>query len=482
MVQRNRLAGICIGKRSLYFVFFCYALLWSSCSKNEVEPIHIPTDEILTTDIHLIPDKHTKKATTVLTFKNLNAIAYISVKKSGGSTYSAKINRDELSASYTFGYTIQPSDPESFDLLLTAHYEDEGVSKDLVLHVDNRWGFFIRKVERIARVTGNPIAGEHFASPNNTAGNWNVGGTDLGIIWEMDAGKYGIFFGDTFGQDFVPRPNQPGPNGGSWRSNVLAFSTDNNMEDGLSISNMALDNSGNAREIVYGGKDQSGNGNWTSIPTAAIRANGADYVHYFNMKRWDGWITNYSGMYKSVDNGLTWTKCEDVLFSSNSNFGQGGYFKRDGYVYMIGTQTGRNSPASLCRFRETDIETQENYEYWSSATGQWIKGDEHKATVIIQDKVGELSFIYSNTFKKWIIAYFNEDRYNITMRVADELTGPWSTPYELASGNDYAQLYGSYFHPLSVTGESLYFTMSMWMPYNVYLMKADLADMGLFSE
>jgi len=298
----------------------------------------------------------------------------------------------------------------------------------------------------------------------------------------MDAGKYGIFFGDTFGQDFVPRPNQPGPNGGSWRSNVLAFSTDNNMEDGLSISNMALDNSGNAREIVYGGKDQSGNGNWTSIPTAAIRANGADYVHYFNMKRWDGWITNYSGMYKSVDNGLTWTKCEDVLFSSNSNFGQGGYFKRDGYVYMIGTQTGRNSPASLCRFRETDIETQENYEYWSSATGQWIKGDEHKATVIIQDKVGELSFIYSNTFKKWIIAYFNEDRYNITMRVADELTGPWSTPYELASGNDYAQLYGSYFHPLSVTGESLYFTMSMWMPYNVYLMKADLADMGLFSE
>ena len=33
---------------------------------------------------------------------------------------------------------------------------------------------------------------------------------------------------------------------------------------------------------------------------------------------------------------------------------------------------------------------------------------------------------------------------------------------------EYAQLYGSYIHPLSVTGDNLYFTMSMWMPYNVF--------------
>lgn len=469
-------------KQILFLIFFCYALIWGACSKKDVETVDTPTDEILTTEMNLIPDKHTKTVSTILNFKNLDAISYISVRKSGGSMYSAKIERQVLSSSYLFSYTVQQSDPESFKLLLKAHYKDGRVSNDLVLHIDNRWGFFIRKVERIARVTGNPMVGEHFASPNNTARDWNVGGTDLGVIWEMDVGKYGIFFGDTFGHDFVPQPNQPGPNGGSWRCNVLAFSTDDNLEDGLSISEMALDGSGNAREIIYGGKDQSGNGNWTSIPTAAIRANRVDYVHYFNMRRWFGWVTNYSGMYKSVDNGLNWTKSEHVQFSSDSNFGQVGYFKKDGYVYMVGTQTGRDSPASLCRFRETDIETLDNYEYWNGTSKQWIKGDENQATVIIQDKVGELSFIYSNTFRKWIIAYFNEDRYNITMRIADEVTGPWSAPYELASGKDYTQLYGSYFHPLSVTGESLYFTMSMWMPYNVYLMKAELADMGLFSE
>ena len=46
---------------------------------------------------------------------------------------------------------------------------------------------------------------------------------------------------------------------------------------------------------------------------------------------------------------------------------------------------------------------------------------------------------------------------------------------EDANGREYAQLYGSYIHPLSVTGDNLYFTMSMWMPYNVFLMKAELA-------
>lgn len=342
------------------------------------------------------------------------------------------------------------------------------MSKELSLNVDNRWGFFIRNVTRIARVTGSIINGENFPSPNNTATKWNVGGTDLGIIWEMQPGKYGIFFGDTFGYDFKPNPANPGPNGGSWRSNVLAFSEDNNLEDGLSFSNMATDDKGYAREIVYGGKDSSGNGDWTSIPTAAIRANGIDYVHYFNMRNWTGWITNYSGIYKSADNGLTWAKCKDITFSSYSFFGQVGYFKKDGYVYMIGTQTGRDSNAKLARFHETDIENKTAYEYWNASTNQWIKGNENEATVLIEDKVGELSFIYNETHKKWIIAYFNADRYNITMRTAEDITGPWSEPYELANGREYAQLYGSYIHPLSVTGDNLYFTMSMWMPYNVF--------------
>jgi len=463
----------------IFFLTFIHLLF--SCGKNGNKP-YTPTDEITASETNLIPDKITKAVSTTLTFKNLETIDYLLVSKSGGDNYQNKISRSELSSSYNFSYTIQKSDPKSFMLVLKDFYKDGNESKELFLNIDNRWGFFIRNVSRIARVTGTAISGETFPSPNNTALKWNVGGTDLGIVWEMQPGKYGIFFGDTYGSSFTPNPSNPGPNGNDWRCNVLAFSEDTNLDDGLTFSSMATDDRGDAREIIYGGKNSSGSGDWTSIPTAAIRVGSTDYVHYFNIKNWTGWTTNYSGMYKSADNGQTWAKCANVVFTSYSSFGMAGYFKKDGYVYMIGTPPGRDGSAHLARFREADIENRENYEYWSGTTGGWVKGDESKATVLIQDKAGELSFIYSDKYKKWIIAYFNADRYNITMRTAEEVTGPWSDPYELAAGTEYAQLYGSFFHPLSVSGDNLYFLMSMWMPYNVFLMKVELADMGSFSD
>lgn len=458
-------------------IVFSVCLLIASCSKDEGGEPYVPIDEISATETELIPDKVTKSVTVTLQFSNLSIIDYLLVTKSGGTAYSERIERDELSPSYQYRYAIQASDPESFRLLLKAVYMDGNLSKELALDIDNRWGFFTRSVDRIARLTGTPMTGETFPSPNHTSLDWNVGGTDLGIIWEMNPGQYGIFFGDTFDRNFKPNISNPGPNGGNWRSNVLAFSSDTDLEDGFVIDDMVTDARGDAREIMYSAKEGS---DVTSIPTAAIRANGIDYVHYFNMRDWDTWTTNYSGMYRSTDNGQTWEKREEVTFSSNSPFGQAGYFKKDGYVYMIGTETGRNSQAYLARFLESDIENRNQYEYWVGMSNQWVKGDEGNATVIIDDKVGELSFIYNEKLEKWIIAYFNGDRYNITMRTAEEITGPWSEPYELASGWEYAQLYGSYFHPLSVHGEELYFTMSMWLPYNVFLMKVTMADMGDF--
>lgn len=470
--------GIFVGKLWVYVLVLGWVVF--GCTKDDYEKAPIPLDEITPSATELIPDKVTKMVTVELTFKNLENIAYLKVVKSGGAVMSEKIPQNQLSSPYTLRYAIKPSDPNSFQLILSAEYKDGNESKRVVLDVDNRWGFFVRKVERIARVTGRPLSGESLLSPNNTARDWNVGGTDLGIIWEMGKGQYGIFFGDTFGQDFMARPSNPGPNGGNWRSNVLGFSENKNLDEGLVIHDMAEDESGHAREIIFSAKDDSGHGDWTSIPTAAIRAGGADYVHYFNMKNWNGWITNYSGLYKSEDNGQTWSRSENIEFGSNSNFGQGGYFKKDGYIYMIGTQTGRDHPAFLARFVEEDIENKDRYEFWNGDQGAWLKGDEDLATVIIDDRVGELSFIYNRKHEKWFIAYFSADRYNITLRTAEHITGPWSKPYELAAGTEYSQLYGSYFHPASADGDELYFTMSMWLPYNVFLMKVTMADMGEF--
>lgn len=464
-----------VSKVCFFLSVFVTFFLMLSCAEEEINDVY-PVIEISVSETDPVPDKNTKSVSFDLTISDLSVLDYIEITKSGGTKYSTKVYQNEIKNPFTFNYKISEKDPQFFQFTIIAYTKKGNASRNITVSVDNRWGFVIRKVERIARVTGRPMEVEKFHNPNNTVADWNVGGTDLGIVWEMNPGEYGIFFGDTFGRDFTPNFSNPGPNGSDWRSNVLAFSDDKNLDDGLTINNMATDANGLAREIVFSQKSGS---DITSIPTAAIRANNIDYVHYFNMRDWSSWETNYSGMYRSADNGQTWEKCE-VQFSSNSPFGQGGYFKKDGYVYMIGTQTGRDSKASLARFLETDIEDRSQYEYWNGNMKKWIKGDENQATIIINDKVGELSFIYNETHKKWIIAYFNGDRYNITMRIADEITGSWGEAYELAAGKEYAQLYGSYFHPLSTTGDHLYFLMSMWLPYNVFLMRAEIADMGNF--
>ncbi len=124
------------------------------------------------------------------------------------------------------------------------------------------------------------------------------------------------------------------------------------------------------------------------------------------MRNWRNWDTNYSALYRSVDSGMSWEPCASVKFSSDSYFGQIGYFKKDGYVYMIGTETGRDTPARLARFREDDIEQQERYEYWDGTINKWVRGNEKRATVIIDDKVGELSFIYNYKYKKMDYSIF----------------------------------------------------------------------------
>lgn len=94
--------------------------------------------------------------------------------------------------------------------------------------------------------------------------------------------------------------------------------------------------------------------------------------------------------------------------------------------------------------------------------------------IIKKDDSGELSIAYHPEFKKWILLYFNSTRYDISFRTADHIIGEWSKPQKLVDGWQYSQLYGSYIHPISLKGNILYFIMSMWLPYNTYLMSAEL--------
>ncbi|WP_415835347.1 DUF4185 domain-containing protein, partial [Corallococcus soli] len=54
-------------------------------------------------------------------------------------------------------------------------------------------------VTKVARVTGATPAGELLPNPNQTHTNYEVYGTDLGIVWDKGGGEVFVLFGDTFG-------------------------------------------------------------------------------------------------------------------------------------------------------------------------------------------------------------------------------------------------------------------------------------------
>lgn len=338
-------------------------------------------------------------------------------------------------------------------------------------------------VRRVSRVTGDALPGEAFYNPNRTGPDYEVFGTDLGFMWQMDGNRVGMFFGDTSGKGFVVNKN--GGNGENWRSNVLAFSTDTDLSDGLKIDGMVTDENGSAREVCPGAKANP-KVYQTSIPTAAIRAEGMDYVHIMNIYDWGAphgrWFTNYSTLYASRDEGQNWQRCEEVTFAPDSHFSQVAYAGKDGWIYMIGTQSGRGDAAYLARFKEKDIRSMKAYEYWNADSKRWVRGNETAATPILRGPVGEASLLWHKKLKRWILTYNYDPNYDkkpltdthaILYCEAEDITR-WSEPKVLLTAHDYPGLYCAYMHPLKDNEDKLWFVMSMWGPYNTFLMSADL--------
>ncbi len=325
-------------------------------------------------------------------------------------------------------------------------------------------------LKRIARLTGRTQNGETLPNPNQTDKKYDIGGTDLGIAWDMGGGKMGFFFGDTYGSDFF-QVKEGGPGrAGNWRSNVLGIASDLDPSDGITFDTMVN------KQIIYSSHVTDGTGSHTAIPTAAIHANGLDYVHYMDVRHWGSagrWKTNYSGLYESRDAGRTWKQRKEIRFNGNSNFSQVGYARKDDYIYMAGTQSGRQGAIYLARFKEKQILDQAAYQYWSKTKG-WLENDECNATPIIDDPAGELSITYNYHYKKWIIGYMSEKSHALVMRDATEITESWTEAKILVKSADYPGLYAPYILPVKQQADVLYFTMSMWWPYNVFIMKANL--------
>jgi len=321
-----------------------------------------------------------------------------------------------------------------------------------------------------------PVTGEE--SPNRTGSRFSFLATDLGILWDDGDGGVFVAFGDTYGEGWE------GPGAGArtadHRRNVLARSTGGDLSGGLSLDEVIEDVPGHAAEILPA--DPRRRLESTVIPTAGIAVDGVQYIHYMSVKLWGvpgGWRTNYGGIARSRDGGMTWHKDRDAHWR-NSLLGrhrfQMGAFTRDpgdpDWIYLFGTRNGRFGPVYLARVEPARIADPHRYRFWTGAGWHhWWR----RARPVAPGPAGELSVAFHSGLGLWLMVHLEDKAGRIVLRAAREVTGPWSDGQALVSGQDYPALYGGYLHPGALHGDEIYFTMSQWGPYNVYLMRASLA-------
>jgi len=146
---------------------------------------------------------------------------------------------------------------------------------------------------------------------------------------------------------------------------------------------------------------------------------------------------------------------------------------------MLGTPGGRLGGVSAARVAIDRVDDQMAYEYFTGAdaTGAAVwSDDESDCETIINPTVGELSLFYIPDAERWGLLYFDHDAAAIELRHARQPWGVWSDPVTVATAEQYPMLYGSYTCPRYITdgGRRIYFTMSLWEPYDVYWMRLDL--------
>lgn len=305
----------------------------------------------------------------------------------------------------------------------------------------------------------------------DTVSRWKVQGTDLGIFWMGDDATLLTAFGDTFG-----KWSGDGGGGQEWRSNVLLRSSQLNPSDGITFDSAIEEEDGMARELIPSMK-LSGI-EMTTIPTAAIAVGGRQYMAFMSVNEWGDpgrWNTNFSRIAYSDDLGETWNYEDGPTWENTEDwshpFQMVAFAQRDAdTLYMFGTPNGRAGTVSLARVASDRILERDAWEYWDGS--EW-DSDEFAVTPLFDSPASELSVIYNRDLDRWVMVTLQEAD-GLILRTAPEPTGPWSDATLIADPLDHPSLYGGFIHPASATGSDIYYAMSEWRTYSVYLLRVTI--------
>lgn len=167
-------------------------------------------------------------------------------------------------------------------------------------------------------------------------------------------------------------------------------------------------------------------------------------------------------------------------------------------LWASGRQYRRSSP-HLAFVPVDKVEDLSAYRYWTGS--RWASQESEAMPLFVNNQIGELSVAWCGALKRWLMTYNSGRPRGILIRTAERPTGPWSEPVVLfdpkngygkfmhvANGTDgmndpgrekefggeYAPYMIPRFFKKTAKGVAIYFLMSIWNPYNVVLMRAEI--------
>ncbi len=306
----------------------------------------------------------------------------------------------------------------------------------------------------------------------------NVYGADVGLMVVFQD-RLHLIFGDTFG-----------PDKWDWRSNTMAYTDDTDPSDGIVLTGWITDSATHlAKELIHSAKIDEVE--TTVIPTTAVVVGERLYVYVMSVISWGeygDWTCNNASIAYSLD-GQTFNEAFNMSWPGNSHFIEWGFVKggsdapaTGGYLYFVATGSGRYDSGYLARVQETQILNQSSYQYYAGLSGEDIplwSTNHNDAEPILEAPTGEISIMWNSYLEKYMMLNLDDVAKKIYVRTAQSPWGPWGPPRTIISRSEYIGFYAPNIDPLLVedNGRIVYFTMSLWNEYNVYLMKVDLTQL-----
>ncbi|MEV4005200.1 DUF4185 domain-containing protein [Actinomadura sp. NPDC049753] len=326
---------------------------------------------------------------------------------------------------------------------------------------------------------------------NRTESRFGITGTDLGVSFEHD-GRTFVMFGDTWRGPF---------SGETDNLDAIAVVEGGTPDEGLQLAFRR--EPPRVPGISQGGFE---------VPLDGVSWGGAIFG-FFSTDHYQAQGRDVMGrtvVARSDDDGHTFTYLYDlprahfINVSTSIVDGEAHGLPAGRQLVVFGTARYRSSDVYLATKPAASIGTPGGWRYFAGADG-WTGEERSAAPLFPAGNVGELSVRWSATAQNWL-AFWNEndgiDRHRIVMRAGARPHGPWTEPavvFDVRDGygtfihqpgrdhtqhtfgdadNTWGDVYGPYqferYTRLEGTNVRVYFTMSVWNPYQSMQMSIDL--------